>query len=188
MSKFLYLLLIMTFTVLTLSACGISADVHDAVVAEKEAAQASVAQLQKEKEAAQASVAQSEKENRTLVVELGSIKADLTQAEVKVLALGAVYPPKRFKDRADIETWLRNDDISERAISLSAEALLSKALEQQARALEDGYIVSAEYVLVEGAEYLVWVSAVAENSNYFTWDVQTDEVVFGSNINQLPLE
>ena len=204
------LLLIMALTAFSLVACGISADVHDAVVAEKEAAQASVAQLQKEKEAAQAlvaqlekdkeaaqtsvaqlqkekeaaqtSVAQLEKENRTLVVELGSIKADLTQAEVKVQALGAVYPPKRFSDRADIEAWLRNDDISERESASTAEGLYSKALEQQARALEDGYIVSAEYSGPdENYEFSIWMSAVAENSNYFMWNPEQDEVVFVAN-------
>ena len=192
----------MALTVSSLVACGISADVHDAVVAEKEAAQASVAQLQKEKEAAQtsvaqlqkekeaaqASVAQLEKENRTLVVELGSIKADLTQAEVKVLALGAVYPPKRFSDRADIEAWLRNDDISERESGSLAEGLYSKALEQQARALEDGYIVSAEYSGPdENYEFSIWMSAVAENSNYFAWNPEQDEVVFLTNILEFAL-
>ena len=192
----------MALTVSSLVACGISADVHDAVVAEKEAAQASVAQLQKEKEAAQAlvaqlqkekeaaqaSVAQLEEENRTLVVELGSIKADLTQAEVKVLALGAVYPPKRFRDRADIEAWLRNDDISERESASLAEGLYSKALEQQARALEDGYIVSAEYSGPdENYEFLIWMSAVAENSNYFLWNPEQDEVFFVTNILEFAL-
>ena len=98
-------------------------------------------------------------------------------------ALGAVYPPKRFKDRVDIKAWLRNDDISERESASLAEDLYSKALEQQARALEDGYIVSAEYSGPdENSEYLIWMSAVADNSNYFMWNPEQDEVVFGTNI------
>ena len=181
MSKTIVLLLMMTFAAFSLVACGISADVHDAVVAEKEAAQASVAQLEKDKESAQASVAQLEQEKET-------VKADLIEAQTTVQDLRAVHPPKRFKDRSEIETWLRNDDISERAITVSAEGLLSKALEQQARALEDGYIVSADYYgPFEGSVYYIWVSAVTENLDYFSWNPETDEVIFSTNINQLPL-
>ena len=138
-------------------------------------------ELEKEKETAQASVAQLEQENE-------SVKTDLTKAQATVQNLNAVYPPRRFKDRSAIEAWLRNDDISERAITVSAEGLLSKALEQQARALEDGYIVSAEFMPLGDSTYLVWMSAVAENLNYFSWDPETDEVLFGGNINQLPAE
>ena len=94
MSKFLLISLVIALTMSSLVACGIDADVHDAVVGEKEAAQASVAQL--------------EQENR-------SMKADLTEAEATIQDLKAVHPPRRFKDRIELETWLRNDDISERA-------------------------------------------------------------------------
>jgi hypothetical protein len=181
MNRFILMFLMIALAVSSLVACGIDADVHDAVVEEKEAAQASVAQLEKEKEAAQASVAQLEQEN-------GRVKADLTEAEATIQDLMAVHPPRRFKDRNAIETWLRNDDISERAIALSAEAWLSKALEQQARALEDGYVVSAEHLFIGDSTYLVWMSAVAENLNYFSWDPEIDEVLFGANINQLPVE
>ena len=167
MSRFILMFLMMALTASSLVACGIDADVHKSVVAEKEAAQASVAQLEQEN---------------------SRIRADLTETEATLQDLKAVYPPRRFKDRSEIETWLRNDDISERASHLTAEALLASALEQQTRALEDGYIVSAEYLYQGDGYFVVWVSAVAENSNYFTWDVQTDEVVFASNINQLPLE
>ena len=167
MSKTIVLLLMMAFAAFSLVACGISADVHDAVVAEKESAQASVAQLEQEKE---------------------TVKADLIEAQTTVQDLRAVHPPKRFKDRSEIETWPRNDDISERAITVSAEGLLSKALEQQARALEDGYIVSADYYgPFEGSVYYIWVSAVTENLDYFSWNPETDEVIFSTNINQLPL-
>ena len=167
MSKTIVLLLMMAFAAFSLVACGISADVHDAVVAEKESAQASVAQLEQEKE---------------------TVKADLIEAQTTVQDLRAVHPPKRFKDRSEIETWLRNDDISERAITVSAEGLLSKALEQQARALEDGYIVNADYYgPFEGSVYYIWVSAVTENLDYFSWNPETNEVIFSTNINQLPL-
>jgi hypothetical protein len=63
----------MALTVSSFVACGISADVHDAVVAEKEAAQASVARLEEEKEVAKASVARLVKEKevaKTSVVQL----------------------------------------------------------------------------------------------------------------------
>jgi septal ring factor EnvC (AmiA/AmiB activator) len=243
MSKFLYLSLIMTFTVITLSACGISADAHNAVVVEKEVAQASIAQLEKDKEAGQASIAQLEKdkgagqasiaqlekenetsrasiaqfrasiaqlekENETSRASIAQLKkskeasqastaqlekdkeiiqANLTKAEETVQNLNAVHPPRRFKDRNEIEAWLSNDDISEREFASSAEGWLSKALEQQARALEDGYIVSAEYTGPdEDNLYTIWLSAVVDNMDYFAWDPELDEVFFVSNTNDLP--
>ena len=178
-SKFLSLSLMMAFTVITLTACGISADVHNLVVAEKEAAQASVAQLEKDKAAAQASTAQLEKDKEI-------IQSYLTKAEETVQNLNAVHPPRRFKDRNEIEAWLSNDDISQRGPSSSAEGLLSKALELQARALEDGFIVSADYYGPdEDYKFEVWNSAVTEDSDYFAWNPESDEVYFVSNINLL---
>ena len=167
-------LLILALTVSFLVACGIDADVHDAVVAEKEAAQDSVAQL--------------EQENNKIRDDLTGAEANLQNSQKRLERLMAVHPPRRFKDRTEIETWLRNDDISERQDSSTAEAWLSAALEQQARALEDGYIVSADFVSQGDGQFTVWVSAVAENLDYYSWDVEKDEVVFGANINQLPVE
>ena len=175
MNRFIISLFIMVLSLFSLVACGgIDADVHDAVVIEKDAAQASVVQLKRE--------------NTGISNTLRNMRAELTEAEAAIQGLRAVYPPRRFKDRLEIEAWLRNDDISERPTTFSAEAWLSTALEQQARALEDGYIVSAEYVFVGGADYQVWLSAVAENSNYFSWDPESDEIMFGGNINRLPTD
>ena len=83
MNKNIAVLLLMVFAVFSLVACGISADVHDAVVAEKEAAQTLVAQLEKEKETAQDYVSQLEQENE-------SVKADLAKAQGTVENLNAV--------------------------------------------------------------------------------------------------
>ena len=179
MNKNIAVLLMMAFAAFSLVACGISADVHDAVVADKEAAQASVSQLEKDKEAAQASVAQLEQENE-------SVKTDLTEAQATVQHLNGIYPPKRFKNRSEIETWWRNDDISERRLASLAEGLLSKALEQQTRALADGYIVSADYYGPdEDYVFEIWVSAVTENLDYFVWNPESDEVFFITNTNLL---
>ena len=209
MSKIGVLLMVMAFVVFSLVACGISADVHYVVVAEKEAIQASVTQLEKDKETAEASVAQLEKDKEAAGASVAQLKkdkeaiqasvaqleeenksaiADLMDAQANVQDLKAVHPPKRFKNRSEIETWLRNDDMSERAGSIYAESWLSKALEQQARALQDGYLVSADYVGPdEDGVYVVWLSAVAENLNYFSWDPESDEIIFGANVNPLPL-
>jgi hypothetical protein len=164
-SKTIALLLMVIFAAFSLVACGISADVHDAAVAEKEAAQASVAQLELENE---------------------SVKTDLAKAQETVQNLNAVYPPRRFEDRSEIEVWLRNDDISERADASLAEGLLSKALEQQARALENGYIISAAYWGPdEDFVFVVWLSAVTRDLDYFVWNPESDEVMFATNTNQL---
>ena len=167
MNKNIAVLLLMVFAVFSLVACGISADVHDAVVAEKEAAQASVTQLEKENE---------------------KLKADLTTAQETLRNLNSIYPPKRFKDRNAIAEWLRNDDISERPITTSPVDWLLKALEQQSRALEDGYIVSAEFMGPdEYGDVSVWLSAVVENSDQFMWDPESDEVEFIANVEKLSI-
>ena len=165
-------LLILALTVSFLVACGIDADVHDAVVAEKEAAQDSVAQL--------------EQENNKIRDDLTGAEANLQNSQKRLERLMAVHPPRRFKDRSEIETWLRNDDISERESASTAEGLYSKALEQQARALEDGYIVSAEYSGPdENYEFFIWLSAVTEDLDYFMWFPESDEVFFITSINLL---
>ena len=167
MNKNIAVLLLMVFAVFSLVACGISADVHDAVVAEKEAAQASVTQLEKENE---------------------KLKADLTTAQETLRNLNSIYPPKRFKDRNAIAEWLRNDDISERPITTYPVDWLLKALEQQSRALEDGYIVSAEFSGPdEYGDVSVWLSAVVENSDQFMWDPESDEVDFIANVEKLSI-
>jgi len=167
MNKNIAVLLLMVFAVFSLVACGISADVHDAVVAEKEAAQASVTQLEKENE---------------------KLKADLTTAQETLRNLNSIYPPKRFKDRNAIAEWLRNDDISERPITTYPVDWLLKALEQQSRALEDGYIVSAEFMGPdEYGDVSVWLSAVVENSDQFMWDPESDEVDFIANVEKLSI-
>ena len=168
MNKNIAVLLLMVFAVFSLVACGISADVHDAVVAEKEAAQASVTQLEKENE---------------------KLKADLTTAQETLRNLNSIYPPKRFKDRNAIAEWLRNDDISERPITTYPVDWLLKALEQQSRALEDGYIVSAEFMGPdEYGDVSVWLSAVVENSDQFMWDPESDEVDFIANVEKLSIQ
>ena len=167
MNKNIAVLLLTVFAVFSLVACGISADVHDAVVAEKEAAQASVTQLEKENE---------------------KLKADLTTAQETLRNLNSIYPPKRFKDRNAIAEWLRNDDISERPITTYPVDWLLKALEQQSRALEDGYIVSAEFMGPdEYGDVSVWLSAVVENSDQFMWDPESDEVEFIANVEKLSI-
>ena len=145
--------------------CGVSEDVHEAVVAENQAAQASVIQLTQETE---------------------SLKSDLAKAQATVKDLNDLYPPKRFKDRNEIESWLRNDDISDRGLASLAEGWLSKALEQQSRLLSDGYIVSADYYGPdEDGAFEVWLSAVTEDLDYFMWDPELDEVFFITNTNLL---
>ena len=76
MNKNIAVLLLTVFAVFSLVACGISADVHDAVVAEKEAAQASVTQLEKEKETAQASVTQLEQEKETALASVTQLEQE----------------------------------------------------------------------------------------------------------------
>ena len=160
---------------------------------EKRAALTTVNQLVKEIKATKASVTERELENAIVldsVLRLEHenlrIQNDFNKSQSTLGQLKGVYPPRRFKDRFAIESWLRADEISKRNPTMLVENWLSKALEQQTRALRDGYIVSADYIGPdEDNAFQVWVSTVTDNLDYFLWDPESNEVLFITNINLL---
>ena len=79
---------------------------------------------------------------------------------------------------------MERNDVSDKPVTEYAEDWFSKALEIQADALEDGYIVNADYDVFEEDEGItVWCTAIAGGRLFF-WDPETDEVneeiVFGT--------
>jgi hypothetical protein len=75
-----------------------------------------------------------------------------------------------------LEDWLSNNDISEEPITEYADDWYRKALRIQEDALEDGYIVSADYDLWEDGETAsVWCVAIVRGRVFF-WDPESDEL------------
>ena len=107
----------------------------------------------------------------------GVSQAEYDELEAELNDLKEVCPPRDFSSIAELEDWLSDNDISEEPITQYADEWYRKALRIQEDALEDGYIVSADYDLLEdGESALVWCVAIVRGRVFF-WDPETDEVI-----------
>ena len=129
-----------------------------------------------------ASIARLEGEVSQLQQQKQQLETSLTNVEDSLQIIQSKYPPKAFSSRSALETWLAKDDISERDDTTFAAGWYSKALELQRRAAEDGYLISAEFVDNEDGTFLIWCSSVTEDSRYYWWDPETDELIFQLNV------
>lgn len=120
-----------------------------------------VATLQEEK-------ADLEAKNAKLQADLGPVQADLD-------ALNKVYPPRDFSSLEELQNWLLANDVSDRPKVTNAERWYSKALAIQEDALEDGYIVSADYDYDEKTEGFSVFCVTIISGDIWYWDPQTDE-------------
>jgi hypothetical protein len=141
---------------LLLAACstGISQEDHDFAIAERDASNAQVTELQSQ---------------------LSSAQAELDQ-------LHLVYPLRLFKDRAELSAWLVVDDISNREAAEFAAGWFAYALELQERAADAGYIISAEFGENDDDTFNVWNSAVTQGDEYYWWNPDTDELTYQLDI------
>jgi len=128
-------------------------------------------------------------ENATLTSDLASLQADYDalnadyQAASSELAdIKAVYPPRDFSSVRELEDWLLSNDVSEKPVTLTAEAWYGRALEVQEDALAGGYVVSVDYDYTsETGKYLV-VCVTIINGDIYYWDPETDEVYHEINL------
>lgn len=106
----------------------------------------------------------------------GVSTAEYEALQAELDGIKEVYPPTDFSSLAELEDWLENNDISEEPITEYADEWYRKALRIQEDALEDGYIVSADYDIWEDGETAtVWCVAIVRGRVFF-WDHETDEV------------
>ena len=97
--------------------------------------------------------------------------------EAELDGIKEVCPPKDFSSIAELEDWLSTNDVSEEPITEYADEWYRKALKIQEDALEDGYIVSADYdIWDDGETATVWCVAIARGRVFF-WDPETDDVI-----------
>ena len=114
----------------------------------------------------------------------GVSQAEYDELEAELDDLKEVCPPQDFSSLAELEDWLRENDVSEEPITEYADEWYRKALKIQEDAIEDGYIISADYDLWEDGETAsVWCVAIVRGRVFF-WDPETDfvteETFFGT--------
>jgi type II secretory pathway pseudopilin PulG len=105
------------------------------------------------------------------------LQSDLDTANAELAAIQMVYPPRNFSSASDLEDWLLSNGISLQPPATTWEQWYSKALEIQAAALADGFIVSVDYdYFYDGVdEFLsVWNIAIIDGAIWF-WDPESDE-------------
>ena len=86
-------------------------------------------------------------------------------------------PPREFSSRTELEEWLYNNDVSEKPEASYVDSWFAKALEIQDDALQDGYIISADYDYFEADDtYSVFCTTVIDGYVWW-WDPETDDVI-----------
>ncbi len=111
----------------------------------------------------------------TLQQEKADLEAKNAKLQADLDALNKVYPPRDFSSLEELQNWLLANDVSDRPETTSAERWYSKALEMQEDALEDGYIVSADYDYDEKADLVSVFCVTIINGDIWYWDPETDE-------------
>ena len=135
-AKVLFGVALLLLASLVVSGCstGVSQEAYDAVVTERDTAQAALAELQE------------------------------------------TCPPGNFESLTELETWLASNTISKESTTTYAEAWFRKALRLQEDALEDGYIISADYDVDQDTGFIaVWCTTIISGTLFF-WDPESDEV------------
>jgi len=191
MKRKLLIGMVLVMVAILLSACGIPQADYDAVVAERDTAQANASSLQNElndtkrdlttKESAlataQSQIERLESDISSANSRASSANSRLEAANSELSAIDEVYPPRDFSSLGELQDWLLENDVSERSPAEFAEALYMKALAVQEAALNDGYIVSADidYDAVEDTYTVACVTII--NGDLWVWHPEGDEPI-----------
>ncbi len=141
----------------------------EAARTELEAVQGKVSELT-------ASFEKAEADGTALADEKETLQSALTTVNDELAGIKKVYPPRDFNSRMELEDWLFANDVSEKLDTPTAEGWYSRALEVQADALADGYVVSVDYDGPdEEGTYAIFCTTVISGSIWY-WDPETDEV------------
>ncbi|MFC1949530.1 hypothetical protein ACFLW0_05100 [Chloroflexota bacterium] len=106
----------------------------------------------------------------------GVPQSDYEALQEELAQLNEVYPPTDFSSLSELQDWLLVNDVSEKPDTAYAEDWYGRALEVQEDAINDGYIVSADYDYdAEEDIYYVFCTTII-NGRVFYWDPETDDV------------
>ena len=108
--------------------------------------------------------------------ELADMKSSYEAVSQELADIKDVYPPREFASLSELQEWLLENDVSEKPDTIYAAGWFRKALGIQEEALNDGYIISADYDIVEdGTKAQCFCTAIVDGRPFF-WDPETDEV------------
>ena len=130
-----------------------------------------------------------EAENASLSSQLIQAQSSLASLQADYDAVNTVFPPRDFATVAELQNWLEQNDISDLPSLdlLDTEGIYSRALNIQADALEDGYIISVDIDVVSNAiAYIACVAIV--NGDFWWWDPETDELNLYSGLGEVSRE
>jgi len=150
---------------------------YQAVVAEHEVLVQENARVEGELEELESDLTNLQTDYDTLKGANDKLSADYEAASEELAEMKEVYPPRDFSSLRELQDWLIVNDVSERPASTTAENLYSKALEIQADALQDGYIVSVDLDPGErpGEWFIACVTVI--DGDLWAWGPENDEPV-----------
>jgi len=121
-------------------------------------------------------VATLQEEKADLEAKTAKLQGDLDALQGDLDASNKVYPPRDFSSLEELQNWILANDVSDRPEATNAERWYSKALTIQEDALEDGYIVSADYDWDEKGEEVFVCCVTIISGDIWYWDPETDEL------------
>ena len=107
--------------------------------------------------------------------QLAAVELERDTAQEALAELQEICPVKYFESLTKLETWLAANPISEESTSTYADGWYRKALRLQQDAIEDGYLISAEYDYATDEDIIVWCTALIDGKVFY-WDPEIDEV------------
>jgi len=178
----LVLIAVVTGLILTGCSSGIPIKDYNGMIDERDTALADAAAVAQELADAESQIADLEDQLASTQGEVIDLQDELDTLTAELDDLASVYPLKRFPSGEALQTWLWRDDISERGESSDAVVWLARALEQQRRAADDGYLISVEMTSHDEVYYTVLCTAITQDDGFWWWDPETDEAFYWLDI------
>lgn len=107
--------------------------------------------------------------------ELAAVELERDTAQQALADLQEICPLKNFESLTKLDTWLASNTVSEEPDTSWADAWFRKALRIQQDAMEDGYLINADYEVYPDDYITVSCTAVIDGK-LFWWDPEDDEV------------
>ena len=103
--------------------------------------------------------------------DLSQLRSDYDTLSDELAAINEVYPPRDFSSVEELKGWLASNDVSELPpTNYDVELMYSRALQIQADALKDCYIISVDF------DVPVYIACVAIiDGDFWWWYPDTDE-------------